>query len=223
MKRLQNLSNYLFAILFAFLISGCSDYFYCYVNSLGTTPDKRTYYVTTEDSVLDARLDYKEYFQHLKARLNEVGYLADNNHASLKIIFELKIGEAYSQTTSHQVNQFVTTTIPATSSTSITPSGLVITSNYGGEQTTVIPKTLINKVQKIPIIVRITAVNNSNNEPVWEVDIWDTVDRETQIPAIMPWLLACAKDYFGRNSTGEKQVLLNAKKVQRAYGLYWPY
>lgn len=223
MKQIHCLLRYLLAISFAFLISGCSNSFYCYINALGTTPNEKTYYVTTEDSVLDARLDYKEYFQHLEARLNEAGYVEDMSHASLKVIFELKIGKPYSQTTSRYVSRIVTTTIPASSSTTITPSGPIFTSTYGERETSVVPQRVVDEVQKTPIVVRITAVDTSNNEPVWEVNVWDEVDRETQIPTIMPWLLACAKDYFGRSSIGEKRVILNAQEAQITYGLQWPY
>ena len=57
------------------ILSSCGTYYWCNVNAFGSSPKELTYHVVPEDSTLINDLEYQEYAEQLKMRLNEVGYI----------------------------------------------------------------------------------------------------------------------------------------------------
>lgn len=219
--------NFLLAVC-TILLNGCTPYitYVCYLNSMGSSPQEKTYYITSGDILLDKSLEYKEYFNHLNLRLSELGYVqTDSTDASLKILFNYKIGEQKVHKKSVSSLEPVTIRTSPTSTTTLSGTQLTFSSTSGSTTTTLVPKTSNMETIKYPVSVEISAVDAATNDAIWEITIVDEVERETQIPTMIPYLILCAKDYFGINTQGEKRATITIKKeeAEDKYGLIWPY
>lgn len=219
--------NFLLAVC-TILLNGCTPYitYVCYLNSMGSSPQEKTYYITSGDILLDKSLEYKEYFNHLNLRLSELGYVqTDSTDASLKILFNYKIGEQKVHKKSVSSLEPVTISTSPTSTTTLSGTQLTFSSTSGSTTTTLVPKTSNMETIKYPVSVEISAVDAATNDAIWEITIVDEVERETQIPTMIPYLILCAKDYFGINTQGEKRATITIKKeeAEDKYGLIWPY
>lgn len=212
-------------ILIICLTLSCScSTFYCYLNSMGTTPQDKTYYITSGDTLLDGSLEFKEYFKHLKGRLDDLGYIeADSTNASLKIMFNYKVGEQYVHKTKVQSLKSVTTYTPATYTTTLSSNNLSFNTTSATTKTSLVPTISDTETIKLPIYVKICAISNNTKDHIWEVTIWDEVERETQIPTVIPLLIVCANNYLGTNSEGEQIVKIGQYDIENKYGLIWPY
>lgn len=215
-------------IICTILLNGCTPTitYFCYLNSMGSSPQEKTYYITSGDILLDKSLEYKEYFRHLNLRLNELGYVqADSTDASIKILFNYKIGEQKVHKKSVSSLEPVTISTSPTSTTTLSGTQLTFSSTSGSTTTTLVPKTSNMETIKYPVSVEISAVDAATNDAIWEITIVDEVERETQIPTMIPYLILCAKDYFGINTQGEKRATITIKKeeAEDKYGLIWPY
>lgn len=227
------------------LLCGCSSsYFYSTINSRGYTPENKSYYITSPDVSLAHSLEFLEYAEILKQRLNEVGYCETNqDEASLTIYLDYSLGEPYLADSSTKSTTYSTASVytNASSSTNRNSSATANsrgnsrnvnattnTSNNGSTRTTGYSTsgttTTTTHRYKIPVIVSIQAVSNENLNPVWEVIINDYVYRESQLQTVMPWLLLCAQQYFGMSSNGEAFPRIdNKKSIREKYNLIWPY
>lgn len=206
------------------LLGSCSSSFYCYLNSMGESPQDKTYYLTSGNPHLNNSLEYKEYFKCLKIILDDLGYVqADSVSASLKVEFDYRIGDQQVRRENVQSVKAVTTYTPATSTTTFSSGKLSFSSTPATTKTSYVPTSSDVETIKLPVYVDICASDNDTNIPIWKVTIWDEVERETQIPSIMPYLLVCAKDYLGINSQGEKIVIIDRYETENKYGFLWPY
>ena len=213
------------------LLSGCSNWYYCTLNSRGVSPSEKTYYIAPQDSAIKSSLEFKEYAEILKSHLNSSGYEEANyKTAALRIELGYGMGEAYLESTSTNTpalpfgnyNVTYTTTLgtgQSTTSISQIPANI-------GQSNTMYGSTSLSTTHtyKIPLYVVIRAFETLTNEPVWEVVVEDDLDRETQMQTVMPWLLLSAKDYFGRSSNGEQTPRIkNNYENREMYQLVWPY
>lgn len=219
------MKNVVAGAIFISLLCSCNSSFYCYLNSRGGQPEDKTYFVTTRDSLLNSSLEYREYLQQLSARLNEVGYIeTDSISAAIKVVFEYNLGNLCTREESVSGYKTVITQTPATTTTTISTSGtLSFSSTPGYSKVTRVPVTKTHSVSEIPLTVHIFANENLSNEPIWDVVISDVVQRVTQVPAVVPYLILCAKDYFGKDSVGEQRVIVKQLDAVEKYGLIWPY
>lgn len=187
---------YLIIVVSCLNLISCSQY-YCLLNSRGQTPVEKTYYIVSIDK--ETNLEFKEYSGILKERLKELGYIESVPHnAAIRILFDYDMGEKY------LVNN----------STSARTYGSPYYTNSNIEH---------KNTYKIPLYVTIKAFDNKTEEPIWEVDVRDDLDRETQMQSAMPWLLLCTQEYIGKSSNGEQMVKIkNTTKIKAKYNLIWP-
>ena len=232
MKHLLGL--FLFVIASVLLFSGCSNIYYCTLNSRGVSPSEKTYYVAPQDTTLIHSLEFNEYAMILKTHLNSSGYKEANyKTAALRIELGYGMKDAYLESSSTSsgivTNTYNNINSKSTSNVSANPSALKygnysvtynvpIGTNQGTTTVTRQESTNIGPgittygsasestthTYKIPLFVVICAFERLTNEPVWEVVVEDDLDRETQMQTVMPWLFLAAKDYFGRSSNGEQ-------------------
>ena len=82
--------------LFLFLtsvLSSCS-YFVCTISSYGITPVEKSYYIAAAEPSLDEDLEFQEYANILRLRLNEKGYVETNSQdANLCMYLSYYVGE----------------------------------------------------------------------------------------------------------------------------------
>ena len=228
--------------------TSCGTWYYCTLNSRGSSPLEKTYYITSPDSLVNSSLEFKEYANILKEYLNEAGYTESASQlAALCIELDYGMGDAYlansMATASTYSSTYTNTNIKSNTAASasvktnvyVNKNQLNVKTNGSGKSTT---NTKIGQTSntygtttygttntyKIPLLVYIKAYNNISGEPIWEITVKDNLYRETQIQTVMPWLLLSAKEYIGRSSHGEQTVKIdNTKEVRSKYNLVWPY
>ena len=230
------------------ILNSCGSYYYCTLNSRGSSPSEKTYFLTSPDSTLNATLEFQEYAGILKGYLTELGYSETSSQdALLRIELKYSIGEAlldnstttessYSYTygnTNIKSNTKADANIKANVNANNNKLS-VNTKGYGESKTNTKIGQANNALSfttyetpntyKIPLLVSIKSFNNKSNNPIWEVVIKDDLKRETQMQSVMPWLLLGAKEYIGKSSNGEQTVKIdNKKEVKEKYKLVWPY
>lgn len=234
----------LLCLLMPMLLSSCGTGYYCTLTSRGTEPNVKTYYLSSTDSVWATSLEFKEYAQSLKSRLNEKGYVETSPEvAELCILLDYQLGQAYLASSSSNSNTYASTnttvngktsaygTANATASTqgnktkaSSTASNSTNSNynvaSYGNSSTS----TLTQNTYLQPLYVSIVAVDNIGKQQMWEVILNDNVSRESQVASVMPWMFLCAQPYFGTSSNGEvSSRVYNTKKIREQYNLVWPY
>lgn len=226
------------------LLTSCGTWYQATLNSRGVSPEKKNYYITSSDSTVLSTLEFREYADVLKNRLNESGYINTSPEKSdIVILLDYYLGDTYlaeTYTGSYNystVNANTTiksnTSASAKANTTATASG-VKTKAYGNSNTNTSIKTTgystgytgtsSTNTYKIPLLVRISAVDKDTNETVWEVSVRDDLDRETQMQSVMPWLILSTQPYFGNSSHGEIITKVNnTKAIKEQYNLTWPY
>ena len=240
MKSLKSAITMILMLLF----SSCGTWYQATLNSRGISPEKKTYHITSSDSTILSTLEFKEYADVLKNRLNECGYMnVSPDESDIVILLDYNLGDTYlagTYTGSYNystvnANTYVksNTNASASANTKVSNSG-VKTKAYGNSNTTTSVKTSgystgytgtssIN-TYKIPLLVRISAINKKSNETVWEVSVRDDLSRETQMQSVMPWLILSAQPYFGKSSHGEIVTKVNnTNAIKEQYNLIWPY
>lgn len=233
-------------IIFALslLLSSCGTWYYSTLNSRGTTPVDKTYCISTSDTLLINTLEFREFAEVLKLRLNEVGYMEVlPSQAALTIFLDYQLGDMYLESvhtgsstfSTANINTNIKSTTNANTSVKVSSNGKS-TNAYGsgnssnntivksnGYSTSYTGTTSTNSY-KIPLLVSIYAVSNDNNEPIWEVIVRDDLTRETQMQSVMPWLILSAQPYFGKSSQGEITTKINnTREIKERYNLIWPY
>lgn len=226
------------------LLTSCGTWYQATLNSRGTSPQKKNYYITSSDSTVLSTLEFKEYADVLKNRLNESGYTdASPEESDIVILLDYYLGETYIAGT--QIDSYSYSTVNANSTinsntiasananTKATNSG-VKTKAYGNSNTNTYVKTSgystgytgtsSTNTYKIPLLVKISAIDKDSNETVWEVSVRDDLYRETQLQSVMPWLILSTQPYFGKSSHGEIVTKVNnTKNIKERYNLIWPY
>lgn len=235
--------KYLIAILPLFLCS-CGTWYYSTLNSRGFSPEAKTYFISSADSLLMKTLEFREYAEVLKQRLNEVGYVeVIPSQADLKIMLDYQLGDTYLEATYTGSSSFstanVNTNINSNTNANVSIKGTAnknsaYVSGYGNASTYTSVKstgystsytgTTSTNSYKIPLIVSISAVERVSSDPVWEIIVRDNLSRETQMQSVMPWLILSAQPYFGKSTQGEITTKINnTKEIKERYNLIWPY
>ena len=214
------------------LLSGCSNRYYCTLNSRGVSPSEKTYYVVPQDSAMEYSLEFNEYATILKEHLNSSGYEeANSTTAALRIELGYGMREAYLESSSTS-SGIVTSTYNNVNISPNSPyNANAITpplkyGNYSVSYTVPVGtgQGSTTHTYIIPLYVVIRAFDTLTDKPVWEVVVEDDLDRETQMQTVMPWLFLSAKDYFGRSSNGEQTPRIrNTRANREMYQLVWPY
>lgn len=240
--------NILYAILLiscSIILSSCGTYYWCNVNAFGRTPQKLTYHVVPDDSTLVDDLEYQEYAHQLKVRLNEVGYVeSSDSTAALCIVLSYYIGEEkyIGSNTFTSINSLNFTNGKTNSNTQVSGTGKVTTSaknnsidtrvkaNATSSTSTQIKQknqsyTFSNSstqaLYEIPIGCKITALNNQNMRPVWNVEVTDKLTQYSKsFRSYMPWMIYAAQPYFGKS--GEYRVEIKRAEGE-SKGLKWFY
>ncbi|MBD5233593.1 MAG: hypothetical protein HDS65_05365 [Bacteroidales bacterium] len=214
------------------------------LNSRGSMPDNKRYFISTSDSLLLNTLEFKEYAQLLKDRLNEDGYIeADPHQADLVIYLDYSLGERILSSTSTGSSTFSTAKFNTNVKSSSSANGSVRANASGNsvraygsgssQKNTTLQSdayssayttTTSTNTYKIPLWVSICAVEKNTLEPVWEVQVFDTLYREAQLQSVMPWVILSVQPYFGKSSHGEKvSKVNNTRAIKEKYNLIWPY
>lgn len=226
------------------LFTSCGSWYQATLNSRGISPEKKNYYITSSDSTVLSTLEFKEYADVLKNRLNESGYVnTPPEESDIVILFDYYLGDTYLAGTYTGSYNYSTvnanTTIKSNTNASVsantkaTSSG-VKTKAYGNSNTNTSVKTSgystgytgtsSTNTYKIPLLVKISAIDKDSNETVWEISVRDDLYRETQIQSVMPWLILSTQPYFGKSSHGEIVTKVNnTKTIKEQYNLIWPY
>lgn len=229
---------------FCVIFTSCGSWYYCTLNSRGSSPLEKSYFVTSPDSTLNATLEFKEYANILKEHLNDLGYIeATSQNAVLRIELDYGMGEAYLANSATSANTYsytyTQTNIKSntTANANVKTNAIQRTINTSGNGSSKI-NTKINQnsntfgsttygtsyTYEIPLLVSIRAFENKSGNPIWEIIVRDTLDRETQLQSVMPWLLLSTKEYIGRSSNGEQTIRIdNKKEIKEKYRLIWPY
>lgn len=234
--------------LFLFLtsvLSSCS-YFVCTISSYGITPVEKSYYIAAAEPSLDEDLEFQEYANILRLRLNEKGYVETNSQdADLCMYLSYYVGEDQLNSTTTISNSYanIKTNSNTSSKTSARAYGSASTNVHGnsakttgsahGNSSTSTQKNSDTKVSsyststsfanyKTPIGCRIVAHNAKTQKNVWQVDVSNYLldSQQTSLRKLMPWMLFYAQKHFG--TTGEETIEISHKKGKKT-GLVWPY
>lgn len=203
-------TSFLTVIIVCFCINlvSCARYYRCTLNSRGSSPLEKTYYVVSPNSIVNATLEFKEYAGFLKKHLNEIGYTESNpHHAAVRIELDYAMNNAH-LTSKYAVDNHINTK---------SNTNTITIENRTGQQT-------FNEYQiasSISLAVYIKAFDNKSGEPIWEVNINDELKRETQLQSTMYWLLLSAKDYIGRSSEGERIIRIDKESELASSNFLW--
>lgn len=240
MKTLGRISAVIAALCITTLFSSCGSWYYCMVSGFGSTPSETTYYIEPIDANLVNDLEFREYAEILRGRLNESGYReASPNNAALCIRLGYYIGEKEFVGTSTSTGGFSMTNGKITANTNANTSGTATTNLYGNsattsamansssttnvktnQQTNTYSYSNTSAVYKQNIGCYIEALKSSDMKPVWTVEVLDHMTY-AGFRKVMPWMIASAQVYFGRS--GEGEVKITKKEGVEQKGLVWPY
>lgn len=238
----------LLSVSFCVIFTSCGSWYYCTLNSRGSSPLEKSYFVISPDSTSNATLEFKEYANILKEHLNDLGYTeATSQNAALRIELDYGMGEAYLANSTTTANTYSYTYAKTNIKSNTNAKANVKTNAYtknnqfnintsgnGSSKTnTKIGQTSntfgsttygTSNTYKIPLLVSIKAFENKSGNPIWEITVKDDLYRETQMQSVMPWLLLSTKEYIGRSSNGEQTIKIdNKKEIKEKYRLIWPY
>lgn len=231
-------------IFITLLLGSCGSWYYCTVSGFGKSPTDKTYYIAPVDSSLADDLEYLEYTNILSNRLKESGYTETSpQNAALCIILSYYIGgkefvgtTSYSSSSSFSIsNGKIITNANASaegnSTTKLKTNSTETTAQASGKEnkTTTIKQnditfagtnTETTAIYQQDIGCIITAINR-NKKNIWKVEVKDHLDKDQSFRKIMPWMIAAAQEYFGKN--GEATVKITKKEGIQNKGLIWPY
>ena len=228
-------------IMMVSMLTSCGQWYYCTVSGFGSKPLEMTYYIEPIDSNLNDNLEFHEYANMLKERLNETGYKDTNPEvAALCIRFGQFIGDKEFAGTNTLSGGFSLANGNITSNTKANVSGNATTNVYDNRATTTVrangsSSTKINTQQRTntfnysrttaeyvsDIGCYIEAIETRNWKPIWSVEVKDYLRDNQSFRKVMPWMIASAQTYFGQN--GEGVVKITEKEGRKQKGLVWPY
>lgn len=233
-------------IFLSFFLSSCGSYYYCNVNAFGTIPNEKSYYIIPADSTLKGDLEFHEYSNILKNRLNEIGYYeANQNDAKLCIEFSYYYGEEkeLETTTTTSTSSFTNSKQKLESKTNSSANASAQTNFWDKLSAEVNAKSNTNANLKatqqnfsntstttrtryeIPVGCFILVKDNQTSNKIWQVEVKDNIPdyyaENTSLHSLMPWMILSAQEYFG--ISGESQVKIDKKEGVENKGLKWPY
>lgn len=211
-------------IIIVFILQSCTSYYSCSISSFGNHPQTKTYYLIPEDSLLINDLEYIEYANQLKQRLNEVGYIEtipENAEACIKFSYHVG-GKEYERTettggsdtfnisnskTNHKANASAnaTTRIENDNIKTDANAKLASTSNKKEiNQTYTSTYISTTDIYSIPIECNIIAYSRKDSKIIWKLKVSDKHYSNSyydySLRKFMPWMLLSAQPYFGTNS-----------------------
>lgn len=242
---MRTINLIIIGVLTSFLYS-CSSWYYCTVSGYGVTPQEKSYYIAIEDPTLDNELEFLEYVNILKQRLNEKGYVeTDSKNADLCVYLSYYVGEEKlaSTNTISSSGSYINTKSHTNSNTSAYANGNASTNIYGntakttgsvyGNSTTNTKNntnTYVNtynssnstNIYETPIGCKIVVKDAKTQKIIWQVDVSDKIasNQNVSFRRLMPWMLTSAQQYFG--VSGEGQVKITEKEGKEK-GLVFPY
>ena len=212
MKRLFTL------VLLGLVLHSCG--YYCYVASIGNTPQRQSYYILPTNPNLIGDLEFKQYADMLSSALNRVGYYdVPEDQASIIIYFDWQVGNLSTETGAipYTYNTYSSAT---TTSWVSTPSG-----SYPQMSTTTVttPHTsyIAYSEDYSPVAVHVIAVDKQTGNQIWKTTINDKLEYgRTTLTKLMPVMLYAGSKYFG--TTAEGRVDVSPSEVTDQ-GIEWPY
>lgn len=246
MKRIRLFFGITIVSLACLSFASCNSYYYCTVNSYGSSPEAKTYYVTPIDSsMLENPFLYQEYKQVLVKRLNELGYVQekDSSYAAIIIQWSYYFGDKYfAGTETRQMtnnygwsnnNTSSNTNISAygTSSTnryknttnakaSVNGSSSTNTRSYGNTYNLSTTTSTEDAIYQYDLGCIIMAFDNNTYEPIWSVETIDHSRSESSLREAMKWAITAACLRIGNNDTQEVRI---TESDGQKMGLKWPY
>jgi hypothetical protein len=220
------------------------SWYYCTLTSRGIEPNNKTYYVSSPDSAWTTTLEFEEFAENLKSRLQEKGYIETSpDTAELCVLLDYQIGQAYlaGMSSYSTTSTYANTNVKGNTSSSGTANITAYAQGDGIKASTVGSKnsnsnykalsygnaatfTSTQNTYKQPLYVSISAIENVSKKPIWEVIVNDEIYRESQVSSVMPWLFLSAQPYFGVSSNGEVTTRINnTKQIKEQYNSVWPY
>jgi hypothetical protein len=206
-------------ILLGLLLNSCG--YYCYVSSIGSAPQSKSYCILPNNSNLVGDLEFKQYANMLATALNRVGYEnVPQEQAEMIIYFDWKIGNMttekvviqnnYNTTYSPIPTKMVTITLgenPQTTTTTGFTSSQTTYTSYDNEYA--------------PVEVNVVAVDKKTNQQIWKTTIHDDLEYDkTTLNKLMPVMLYAGSKYFGEAADG--RVDLSQSEIQKN-DIIWPY
>ncbi len=205
-------------ILLGFMLNSCG--YYCYVSSIGSTPQSKSYYILPTNPNLEGDLEFEQYANMLVTALNRVGYKnTSEEQAGTIIYFDWQIGNLSTETSS----------VPYTYNTySSSTSTHWVSTPYGSypqmtTTTTTTPHTSYMSFSEdyAPVAVHVIAVDKQTRKQIWKTTINDKLEySKTTMKRLMPIMLYAGSQYFG--ATAEGRVTLFPSEVSNQ-GITWPY
>ena len=208
----------LVTILFGLLLNSCG--YYCYVSSIGNSPQNQLYYILPNNPNLVGDLEFEQYANILTTTLNRVGYKdVPEEQAGIIIYFDWQIGNMTTEDVA----------IPYTynSYSSVTSTNWVSTpyGSYPQMSTTTIatPHTgyISYNNDYSPIAVHVIAVDKYTRKQIWKTTINDKLEyNKTTLNSLLPVMLYAGSKYFGTTAEGRVDLLPSEVVNQ---GIAWPY
>lgn len=205
-------------VLLGFMLNSCG--YYCYVSSIGSVPQSKSYYILPNNPNLIGDLEFAQYADMLATALNRVGYRdVPEGQAGLLIYFDWQIGNLATETSS----------VPYTYNTySTSTSTNWVSTPYGSypqmtTTTTATPYTSYISYSEdyAPVAVHVIAVDKQTRKQIWKTTINDKLEfNKTTMKRLMPIMLYAGSQYFGY--TAEGRVTLFPSEVS-SQGIAWPY
>lgn len=203
--------------------------FYMGVESMGSEPSNKTYFIEPPDSSSIDYLEFEYYSSLLKEQLSKLGYIETQTNPNIKIFLSYSLEERLSlgaSTDSHsfqnnssyingQINKSSYASGSATtsgnyafgnasSSTHVNASGTSNSKLKFTNKTYSFGSNTTSTTQEygIPLFVSIAAVNSANNKPIWTISMEYILSHSMQMPNIMPWIFVCARWFIGHPWAG---------------------
>ena len=217
--------------------AGMWDQFWVALTSRGVHPTIKSYYLMPNETMEGVNyLEFQEYSNSLRARLNEIGYVETSKEDA---VLHIKLGyymgaketiATESSSSSYNISHG-STNINSTKSTKSTSSASVIgfsdmAFGSGSKSSTSNSKTQINSTNfsygggstttqsenGIPCYLRIEAIDVKSNNPQWTINMEVIIDNLSRFPNIFPWMCLISKWYIGKSFSG-KVCINNTKKA----------
>lgn len=212
------MKRFIIIALLGVMLNSCG--YYCYVSSIGNTPQSKSYCILPNNPNLVGDLEYEHYADMLTAALYRVGYTTVlEEQADIIIYFDWQIGNM--TTESGSIPYTYNTYSTATTTTWVpTPYG-----SYPQMSTTMVttPQTSYISYSNdySPIAVHVIAVDKHTHKQIWKTTINDKLEyNKTTLSSLLPVMLYAGSKYFGK--TAEGRVDLSPSEVANQ-GIAWPY
>lgn len=209
----------LFILLAAVLLLNSCGY-YCYVSSIGSTPQNQSYYILPNNPNLIGDLEFEQYADMLAAALNRVGYKnVPEEQAWLIIYFDWQIGNMTTETHSTPYTTYNYSTVTSTNWVSTTFG------SYPQTTTSTVSTPVTNYVTSnedySPIAVHVIAVDKQTRKQIWKTTINDKLEyNRTTLKSLLPVMLYAGSKYFGQTAEGRVDLFPSELSEQ---GIAWPY